>query len=86
MNLNPISAFKNKAKNERGITVKIFLALMLCLITVLPCHAFKLNGRKILGAPFYAIGFGTALLVDITLVPFGKGQYKYHTAPAVKGW
>ncbi len=42
--------------------------------------------RKVLGAPFWAIGFTVTLVGDITVVPLYNGAMHYVNGQSVTGW
>lgn len=63
---------------------RLVVALVLTLTVMQPAHAGIL--RKVLGAPFYAVGFTIALVADVVATPFKQGADHYVNAPAVKGW
>jgi hypothetical protein len=49
-----------------------------------PAHAGL--GRKILGAPFFAVGFVVTLIGDLVATPFKSGSQQYIYGAPVKGW
>lgn len=56
-------------------------------IVTAPLRALKAIGlRRILGSPAYAVGFGAAMVGDITVTPVRKGFQHYCQAPAAPGW
>lgn len=59
-------------------------ALLLALLLCQPAHAFSL--RKVVGAPFWCVGFAVCVVADLTVVPLCKGVTHYIDAPAIKGW
>lgn len=66
--------------------MKKLLILALLLSQSAPAFAYHINARKILGAPFFAIGFTAALVADVTVYRLYKGAKHYDQNPPIKGW
>lgn len=66
------------------LIASVFLLSSL-FVAPLPSEAKGL-GRKLLGAPFWAVGFVATLVADVTLVPLKDGALHYVRKPAVRGW
>lgn len=75
------------------------LAFAMVLVAVLgvtqatPAHAFSLKRaarhvtlRKVLGAPFYCVGFTVALVADLTVIPLTAGAEHYIKGEPITGW
>lgn len=62
----------------------MIIAAVVILATTSPANAFSL--RKVLGAPFFAVGFTAALIADVTVVPIYNGAKHYIYEPAISGW
>lgn len=77
---------KEKQESMNKKIISTGLAMLLSFAITAPSEAKRLNARKIIGAPFVAIGFAGALVADVTVIPLYKGAKHYVIAPAVKGW
>lgn len=64
----------------KNATIGTLIALL--LVAGQPAEA-KGIFRKVLGAPFWCLGFAVTLVADVTVVPLYKGATHYIDAPTV---
>lgn len=63
-------------------TLIISAIVALSILTAQPAEA-KGIFRKVLGAPFWIVGFTVTLVADVTVVPLCEGATHYIDAPSV---
>lgn len=65
--------------------MKKLIAIMVLSTTLVAGQPAEAKGlfRKVLGAPFWCLGFAVTLVADVTIVPMYEGATQYIYAPSV---
>lgn len=71
----------------------ILVAMLMCIAIAAPAHAFSIKRfashctiRTVVGAPFYAVGFGVLMVTDLTVTPVIKGAKQYIYGAPIAGY